>query len=189
MTVRFLFALSTGLLLAAPCQGVEWSGTIDLRAVSAHGSDSWTRAGLGKLRYDGRNDGLRLGQAVLRGDAELFGTVSATVIASLDDQRSGVADLTEAWLRWNPLPSGPWKTSVRAGAFFPHLSFENDGPGWTPTRTASTSAVNSWIGEELRTIGLEVNLMRRGRAAASAHDFGLTAAVYKANDPTGTLLT
>lgn len=185
-----LAIVSGAALLAAPAaRAIEWSGTIDLRAVHADASDSWTRAGLGKLRYDRRNDGLRLGQAIVRADGELADTLSATAIASLDDARSGVIDLTEAWLRWNPVPSGPWKTSVRAGAFFPHMSLENDGPGWTPTRTASTSAVNSWIGEELRTVGLEWSLVRRGRALGSPHDFGLSAALLKANDPTGTLLT
>ncbi len=182
-------ALGASLLLSASCHAIDISGTLDLRAVSARSSDSWTRAGLGKLRYDERSDGLRLGQALVRTDAEVADTLSATAIVSFDDQRSGVADLNEAWLRWTPVPSGPWKTSMRAGAFFPHMSLENDGVGWTPTRTASTSAVNSWIGEELRTIGIELNLARRGRTVGSAHDFGFTAALYKANDPTGTLLT
>ncbi|MES2900335.1 MAG: hypothetical protein V4723_11445 [Pseudomonadota bacterium] len=177
------------LLAAAPAWAVELSGTLDMRTVLSDGRDSWSRAGLGKLRYDRHNQGLRVGQAVLRLDGELSDTVSATAIASADDQRSGVIDLNEAWLRWNPVPRGPWKASVRAGAFFPHLSLENDGVGWTPTRSASTSAINSWVGEELRTVGIELNLTRRGRPLGSEHDFGFTAAIHKANDPTGTLLT
>ncbi|MDO8439287.1 MAG: hypothetical protein Q7S67_03520 [Telluria sp.] len=172
----------------SPAIAVDLSGTIDLRAVSASGSDSWTRAGLGKLRYDSRNDGLRLGQAILRADAELADTVGATLIVDANDERSGLVDVTEAWVRWNPVPAGPWKASVRAGAFFPALSLENDGPGWTPTRSASTSAINSWIGEELRTVGIEASFLRRGRPVGSPHDMGLTVAVHKANDPIGTLL-
>ena len=44
---------------------------------------------------------------------------------------------------------------------------------WTPTRTISASAINSWIGEELRTKGLELSLTHRGRASGSPHDFGV----------------
>ncbi len=180
------------LLLASasfPSSAIELSGTLDLRAVSASSARSWTGAGLGKLRYDAHNDGVRLGQAILRADLDLADTVSATLIADANDQRSALVDLTEAWLRWNPVPSGPWKASLRAGAFFPAMSLENDGPGWTPTRTASTSAINSWIGEELRTVGIEASFLRRGRPLGSPHDIGFTLALHKANDPIGTLLT
>ncbi|MES2322217.1 MAG: hypothetical protein V4633_08155 [Pseudomonadota bacterium] len=185
-----LIPLALALGTAAPCAlAIDLSGTVDVRAVSAGSSRSWTRAGLGKLRYDEHNDGLRLGQAILRADAELADTVSATMVIDANDERSGLVDLTEAWLRWNPVPAGPWKTSVRAGVFFPAMSLENDGPGWTPTRTASTSAINSWLGEELRTVGIEASMVRRGRPVDSPHDIGVTVAIHKANDPIGTLLT
>jgi hypothetical protein len=181
--------LLAALLAGAPAQAIEVTGVVDLRAVAAHGPASWTREGLGKLRYDPHNDGLRLGQAMLRGDAELGDTVSGVLIVNAADDRSRTLNITEGWLRWNPIPSGPWKTSVRAGQFFPAMSLENDGIGWTPTRSISTSAINSWIGEELRTRGLEVQLVRRGRAAGDAHDLGINAAVFAGNDPIGTLLT
>ena len=45
--------------------------------------------------------------------------------------------------------------SVKAGAFFPAISLENDDLGWTSPYTLTPSAINSWIGEELRTIGSE----------------------------------
>ncbi|HEY5799815.1 MAG TPA: hypothetical protein VIT92_06325, partial [Burkholderiaceae bacterium] len=89
---------------------------------------------------------------------------------------------------WSPVPEGPWRLRVRAGAFFPAMSLENEGLGWTPTRMISTSAINSWIGEELRIKGVEVNLARPGRVAGSEHDFGVTATVFGGNDPAGTLI-
>ncbi len=192
---KFAFHAPTGLAAACaalaclPAAAVDVSALVDLRAVHADSRSSWTREGLGKLRHDRHNDGLRLGQAMLRLDAELLDTVSAVAIVNAADDRSKMLDITEGWLRWNPIPAGPWKTSVRAGQFFPHLSLENDGLGWTPTRTVSTSAINSWVGEELRTRGLEIGVRRRGRAAGDAHDVGLTAAIFAGNDPTGTLLT
>ena len=178
--------------IASPClpaNAVDWSGVLDVRAVSAQAQRSWTRDGLGKLRYDAGNDGVRLGQAVLRGETDLTDTTTGVVILSAADDRSAVLDITETWLRWNPIPTGPWKIGVKAGIFFPALSLENDGPGWTPTRTISTSAVNSWIGEELRTRGLEMSLVRRGRLTGEPHDIGFSATLFNGNDATGTLLT
>src|ERR1700712_551924 len=45
--------------------------------------------------------------------------------------------------------------SVKAGAFFPTISLENDDLGWASPYTLTPSAINSWIGDELRTIGSE----------------------------------
>ena len=179
-------ALSLMWLASLPAQAVDWSGLIDVRAVAANSTRIRTDDRLCKLRG---GSGLSLGQAILRGDAELADTVSAVVIASAAGDRAHAADINEAWLRWNPVPDGPWKLSVRAGAFFPEMSLENNGIGWTPTRTISASAINSWIGEELRTVGVEATLLRRGRPLGSPHDFAITGGLFRDNDPIGTLLT
>ncbi len=182
-------ALCLAMLLAGPCaRAVELHGLVDLRAAAVDASTSWLHGGLGKLRYD--RSGLRLGQATLAADAELADTVGATIVANASDDRRGAFGVNEAFLSWNPVPSGPWKARLKAGAFFPVTSMELDyaSVGWTPTRTVSSSAINSWIGEELRTRGIELNLSRNGRLAGSPHDFGLTAAVFGWNDETGTLL-
>src|SRR4051812_1094771 len=100
--VRHLATLLAALFAAQSARAIDTSGLLDVRAVSAHAQDSWTRAGLGKLRYDGQNDGLRLGQAMLRIDAELLDTVSGVLIFNAADDRRGVLDINEGWLRWNP---------------------------------------------------------------------------------------
>lgn len=183
-----LFACAASL--AGGAHAAELRGMLDLRAVASDTEHGWTRAGLGKQRYDKSSDGLRLGQAVLRGDADLADTVTASLVLSAADDRRGVVDVNEAWLEWSPIPGGPWKARVKAGAFFPVISREvaYDSIGWTPARTVSSSAINSWIGEEFRTRGLELNLLHRGRAQGSPHDFGFTAALFGANDPAGTVI-
>ena len=50
--------------------------------------------------------------------------------------------------------------------------------------TLTPSAINSWVGDELRTIGGESNVEWRYGTGA----LGLTGAVFGCNDPTGTLL-
>ena len=57
----------------------------------------------------------------------------------------------------------PVSWSVKAGAFFPTISLENDDLGWTSPYTLTPSAINSWIGEELRTIGSEAHAALRHR--------------------------
>src|SRR6185437_6111030 len=57
--------------------------------------------------------------------------------------------------------------SAKAGAFFPTISLENDDLGWTSPYTLTPSAINSWIGEELRTIGSEGTLRWKSEKAGT----------------------
>src|SRR5690606_34165211 len=52
----------------------------------------------------------------------------------------------------------------------------------------SFSAANSWLGEEIRPVGLEWSFKRRLRAAGAPHEIGGFAGAFYANDPAGTLL-
>ncbi|WP_373987056.1 hypothetical protein [Duganella sp. BuS-21] len=176
---------------AGGAQAVEWRGLLDLRAVDSNAERSFLDSGLGKTRYDADSPRLSIGQAVLRGDADLSDSIAASVELSADQQRRGVVDVREAFLVWSPVPEGAWKTRVRAGFFFAPTSVEldYDSVGWVPKHTISSSAINSWIGEELRTNGIEWSARRLGRYSGDAFDVGVLAAAYTGNDPTGTLLT
>jgi hypothetical protein len=174
-------------------QAVEWSGLLDVRAVATNSDRSWLNTGLDKMRYDSSSSGLRLGQGILAAEQPFFDTFSAAAVINADQDRHRSIDLQEAFVAWNPLPlgaSGEWKLRAKAGAFFPtmNLEIDYDRLSWTPTRTISASAINTWIGEEFRTKGLEFSLTHLGRPARSPHDFGITAAVFNGNDPAGTLL-
>lgn len=181
-----------GLLavVAGYAQAAEWRGLLDVRAVDSDASRSFLDSGMGKTRYDANSPRFSIGQAVLHGDADLTDSISGTLELSADQQHRGVVDVREAWLAWNPLPSGAWKTRVKAGFFFPPSSVEidYDSVGWVPKHTISSSAINSWIGEELRTNGVEWSARRLGRYVDAPYDVGLVVAVFNGNDPTGTLL-
>jgi hypothetical protein len=181
-------SLAAALCTAAPAWAVEWHGLLEGRASAVDASRSWLDQGLGKLRDSKSN--LRISQAMLGVEGDLADSISAAMVINAATDRPHLLDVNEAWVGWNPVPSGAWKTRVKAGAFFPVTSVELDygSIGWTPTRTLSSSAINSWIGEELRTKGIELNMQRIGRLEGSPHDFGFTAAVYSANDETGTLM-
>jgi hypothetical protein len=61
---------------------------------------------------------------------------------------------------------------------------ENSGLGWTTPYTITTSAINTWIGEEVRPTGLESSLV----LSRNSHEFSATGSIFGNNDPTGSLL-
>lgn len=188
MISRLLPLALASLAMHAPA--AELRGMLDLRAVQSQAGQSFLDSGLGKSRYDAGSPAISVGQAVVRAEFDLADAVSASVELSGDDRHHNVVDVREAWLAWSPLPSGAWNTRVKAGYFFPPTSVEIDyeGIGWTPKRTLSSSAINSWIGEELRTNGVEWSSRRLGRHANVPYDVGVVAAVFTGNDPAGTML-
>lgn len=170
-------------VLAAPVdfQGVASVGT----AGAGIRSDRFT-AGFDKSPFGLERPAARL---TLRGDvAWLDGQLLAAVIIDANSQRSGLLDLHEAWLAWTPVPASPWRYRARLGAFFPHTSLETgyEQIGWNAARTISGSAINSWIGEEIRILGGEFSAQWRGALAGWPHQFGVRAGAFGWNDPAGT---
>jgi hypothetical protein len=181
-------ALCALLLLTSPARA-EVEASLDVRLVASDGRDGFLDGGLGKLRFDGADDGLQLGRARLAWRGSPGGNWHANVDVSawsLDDHN--VIDLTEAWLEWRPVPTSAWRSNVKVGAFYPPISLEHRAPGWSNPYTLSSSALNTWVGEELRTIGLAYELDHLGIAAGGRFDFGAHAAVFGWNDPAGVIV-
>ena len=173
---------------ASPGVAVEIRGQADLGHVAGQDARTAGYSGLGK----GVGEGLGvLARATLRFDGDLFATFPATLVVEAGRGRKTLAGIQEASVGWHPVPRGSWRTRIRAGAFFPVPSLEvgYDSVGWRPTRTLSSSAVNTWFSEELRSTGLEAEFLRRGVMSGSPHTFGVTASVFMGNDPNGTLLS
>jgi hypothetical protein len=104
-------------------------------------------------------------------------------VRAAQKQRSAV-DLLEGYLRYRPVSTSAWRWSLRAGAFFPPVSLENTEVGWTSPWTLTPSAIDSWVGEEVRTIGAEGNIEWR----SDVRTFSVSAAVFGFNEPAGVLL-
>jgi hypothetical protein len=179
----------SGLAYTQPVAAIELSGELDARVVQEQGEPSWTKGAMGKTRFGGGTQA-HLAQAILAAEQEVGDAVTVFLVLNANDDRTHVLDMQEAWAGWNPVPTSAWKLRAKAGIFFPPLNQEQDYERltWLPTRTISSSAINSWVGEELRTKGLEFSLTHRGRTSGSPHDVGISAAVFKGNDPAGTLL-
>ena len=165
----------------------DWS--IDLRAVSSDGTESRLDGGLGKLRFDSAHDGLRLGEARAGLRTDLSDTVRLNAEAvAYGDHDVNAIDLTEFYVDWRPIPHSIWRSRVKLGAFYPEISLENRMRGWGSPYTLTYSAINTWIGEELRTIGSEYSLDWLGRSNGHDFDVSFNAAVFGWNDPAGTVL-
>ena len=65
------------------------------------------------------------------------------------------------------------------------MSLENEQVGWSSFWTITPSAINSWVGAELRTIGAEGTLEWRRE---SGNDVTLIGAVFGCNDPAGVMI-
>ncbi len=177
------------LLLAGAADAYELDLSVDVRAVSSNASNSRLEGGLGKLRYDATDEGLRLGYLRLGYRADLTPTLRLTAEAvAYGDHDVNPLDLTELYAEWRPLPASAWRSRLKVGAFYPEISLENRMRGWRSPYTLSYSAINAWVGEELRTIGAEYSLEFLGRSRGHAFDLTLNAAAFGWNDTAGTVL-
>jgi hypothetical protein len=183
---RSVLALCLLAAWPAAClaQDLSLHGYLDGRLVAAPAERSWVEGGLGKTRYGGGGTEARFGGAALVGTAQLTPSLLALAGVQLQDgDRAGI-DVLEAYLRWRPVSTTRWRESVRAGTFFPPVSLENDAVGWTSPWTITPSAINSWVGEELRATGVEAGIERRGAVS----EWTLRGALFQRNEPAGNLL-
>lgn len=168
-------------------------GFVDLRAARTDGTTGWLDGGLGKLRWGGEQGEARtvlaLAQSAVLFRASLGEELRAYAHLNVDTgsyPSPGLAglDLVEGWVSYRPRFSSVAGARLRGGHFFPPLSLENDGIAWSPTRTLTASALDSWIGEEVAVTGLEASL----ELFLPTSDLSFTGAVFGGNDPCGSLL-
>jgi hypothetical protein len=178
-----------GLMACGPALAGDWELSLDIRAVSSDGRESFLDNGQGKLRFDEDHEGLQLGRLRAAWNQPFGEVFSAHVEASTwDGDAKNPIDLTEAYLEYRPYPRAGFRTRVRLGAFYPPLSLESRATGWETPYTITPSAIGSWIGEEIRTVGLEGQVDWLGTRLGHDFDLQLTAALFGWNDPAGTML-
>jgi hypothetical protein len=168
-------ALAWLLFLALPVparaqDSLQWSGFALLRATSS--ADS------GPLQSDAVSSQVQLG---------VDWTPSPHWLAHLhllgrtetdDGTRRGKIGVVEAFFEGNFRPRGD-RVRIRGGAFFLPTSRENVDALWESPYTITSSALNSWLGEELRPIGIDATWFHRG--------FMGGATLFRGNDTLGAL--
>jgi hypothetical protein len=180
----FIFAalaiLASGISRAAE---ISVEGYADVRAIAPPQTDAYLDGGLGKLRYGDDDSRFKLGDAVgvlhAREDAWSF-----EADGRINAEYGPAVDLLQGFVRYAPPSASNWSWSARAGAFFAPMSLENDQPGWASFWTITPSAINSWAGAELRTVGAEASLEWK----SSGNDVSLNGALFGWNDSAGVLI-
>lgn len=195
--MRFLVAASTAAWCVAGVAHAEmdlfsadaFSASLDLRAALSKGERSWAEDGFGKTRFSGGADSYALRTTLASADViwrpRFSWNTYALVDVTMQPGQHAAFQISEAFLAYKTKPSETWGGSVKAGYFWPHISLEHDGPTWRVTNTIMPSAINSWVGEEVKVLGGEATLSRKlGDQQVLA-----TAGIYGNNDTSGTLLT
>ena len=160
----------------------------DVRLVAVDGESSWVDGGFGKLRSGSDGDVRvqpQLGDASLVWKPQLTWSLGATVVGSVQGGQRTDAGLSQAYFTFRPMRSNTFAFSARAGLMWPPVSLEHEGADWHVKDSITPSAINSWIGEEVRPVGAEANL----GFSLGEQKFRATAALIAANDTAGTLLT
>jgi hypothetical protein len=190
--VRVPIILAAALLLApatARAQAELFSrdafhGVADLRLSAADADKSWLDGGQGK---SGVPDGTqaKVPRAVVVWTPSLGFSVRGHVTVQYEPKASRKLDINEAYLEVRSPPMALGQARLKAGVFYPPVSLEHTGTGWTTPDMLSASAINSWIGEEVLVRGVEGTI----RHDFGEHEVTATAAVFGWNDTAGTLLT
>ena len=160
------------------------SGYIDLRLVAPADERSWLQGGLSKTRYGKGDSNFQFAGAVGQGYVLLTPEILAVVVGRIEPEQRTFFDALEAYVRYRPVSTSAVRWSIKGGAFFAPFSLENTELGWSSYWTITPSAINSWFGEELRTIGAEGTLDWH----TSEGSLQVIAAAFGWNDPAGVMI-
>ena len=182
-------ALSSSALAQELGSRHEWSFEVEAGYGGASSIyDAWTDGGLGKLRYDEDDQGFIANRVFAHYRGYLTPVLWANVVMDYVNDGSGGLGVSEAYLEWHPVPRSQNRNRWKLGAFYPPLSLENTEAGWSSPYSISYSAVNTWLGEEIKPFALEWSLSRPVGYSGSPHEFGAFAAAFYGNDAAGALL-
>ena len=165
-----------------------FDGSIDLRASVVGGETGWLESGFGKLRWGGDNGEsqarARIAAADLAWKPRFTFNLSGLVSVVHQAGQSNDVDLNEAFLSFRSNPAAT-RVSARAGVLWPPISLEHGGSTWQVADSITPSAVNSWVGEEVKVLAFEGKVEHR----FADQTLAITAALFKHDDMAGTLLT
>lgn len=181
-----LLLLAASIAPVAASEQHRVTGAVDISLYHVNGDyESWLHGGSGKLRYDEDHEGLRSNRIFIDYRGRVTDTLWAQGVLNMNNDVSEKLDVTEAFLEWRPMPASAWRFRSKIGAFYPRISVENVEAGWSNAYGLTSSAINTWIGEEMRTIGAELKLIRD---LPNGHQLSAEGAMFYANDPIGAIL-
>lgn len=189
-TAAQLALLVPVMLSAVAARASNWELDLDLRAVASDAAATVLDGGYSPTRFSEHQSGLQLGRLRLALDTPLGEVWRLHLDASAwGNGYENPVGLTEAYLQFRPYPRNMLRVRMKAGAYHAPVSLENSAAGWASPYTLSYSALNSWLAEELRTLGLETKIDWLGTRAGLPFDVGAVAGVYGWNELAGAALS
>jgi len=189
-----IFILISSYVSAAPFSNyLKVNALADFRWIHTPAETGWLDHGLGKTRYGGsageRQNDFRVSQLSLLISTSFTPDVFARAQFNIDaepDQgwKRHRFDLIEGYIGYHPVLRPYLRLRIRGGVFFPPVSLENRDAAWTSPYTITYSAINSWIGEEVRVTGGEGSLIFQ----KGGNEIAFSGSVFGKNDPTASLL-
>lgn len=189
VTSTLLALAATALLATTAARAAGWELDLDLRAVASDATTSTLDGGYSPTRFSRHQSPLQLGRLRLAFDMPLGEVWRVHLDASAwDHSYAHPFGLTEAYLQFRPYPRDHLRVRVKAGAFYAPISLENRAGGWASPYTLSYSALNSWVAEELRTLGVESKVDWLGTRSGLPFDIGAVAGAFGWNEGAGAAL-
>lgn len=166
---------------------------LSARGLGVEGQPTWLRQGFGRLTEGADGPGDR--EITARGEGHLgiewrpaeTWLVHAHGVAHGEPSGYGgtPAGLVQAFVQHRPELTPRLALRFRAGLFFPQTSLETSDPLWQSPYTVTLSALNTWIAEEVRQVGLEAAVLLR---PGNDDRVEVAGEVTGANDSSGALL-
>jgi hypothetical protein len=160
-------------------------GLVQVQAGASDGLTSESQGGFGKGLLGRGGTVLATGEAVWSPQLTDSTSLVADVVAQ---PRVGpVVGLGEGYILYRPVPTSSLRIQARAGLLYVPVSMEHDaapGEPWSVQDTITPSAIDSWIGEEVKVLGAEGQV----KQTLQGFTFGVTGGVFGYNDTAGTLL-
>ncbi len=186
---------------------LAFSGLADLRFAQTSDErafqdpDSSSFGGRGNLRYGGRDksgdgvgdrNGLGFHLSHLDFIAEVarnknkVGHIHLLFDDTANQSSSGTkVGVFEAFLRNEYQLAKNLKLELKAGLFLPKISLENRDVAWSSSYSITPSAINSWIGEEIKVKGLQASM----RTIQWNTLLEATGGIFSGNDGMGSVLS
>lgn len=185
--LRWAAAVWLSLQGLASAQTVDLTGFLTARAQSTSGLSSWMRGGLGRFDLGGDSETRAIADAQLGVDLHFLKhfTVHAHGLGRAEPSENAGkrVGLVSAYIEGD-FDRGRNDFTFRAGQFFLGTSRENVADLWTSPYTITYSALNSWIANEVRPIGVT----GEWRLLTSSAVVTTSATVFEGNDSMGALL-
>lgn len=169
------------------------SGSLDLRSVHTGTDTNWKYGGPGITAYgplpgnSGTPDeSFKVPRIAVTGDFFTHSALSAHVQINYDDlpdprENDTNIGITEGYARYSPSD----QIKIRAGILIPPVSLEHSSRAWSTLYSITPSAINTWIGEEIRPIAVEADFSLFHSRDSDVH---LLVAPFSNNEPSGSIL-